>query len=180
VTSQVDWLTTTERVITFQHTKLGDTQMSVRQWRFAAVGLAVGAVVVTAVAALAPSSAKALDIVVYKSPTCGCCTKWIDHLQANGFNVTAHDTNDLLSIKSQYGITSDVESCHTAVIDGYVVEGHVPADVIKRLVAERPEIVGIAVPGMPMGSPGMEGPRTDHYDVVAFDRAGNRSVYDRR
>jgi len=154
--------------------------MSVRQWKLAAIGVAAAAVVVTAVAALAPSTAQALDIVVYKSPTCGCCSKWIEHLQANGFTVTAHDTDDLTPVKESYGITPELQSCHTAIVEGYVIEGHVPADVIRRLVAERPEVTGIAVPGMPMGSPGMEGPRVDRYNVIAFDQAGNRAVYDRR
>lgn len=154
--------------------------MGVKQWKLVAVGAAIAAVAVTAVAALVPSTAQALDVVVYKSPTCGCCSKWIEHLQANGFTVTAHDLTDMTPIKETHGITPDLGSCHTAIIEGYVVEGHVPADVIKRLVSERPEIAGISVPGMPMGSPGMEGPRVDRYNVVAFDRAGNLSVYERR
>lgn len=116
-------------------------------------------------------------ITVYKSPTCGCCAKWVDHLEENGFEVESIDTPDVNVTKVQYGVPGELSSCHTAIVDGYVVEGHVPADVIKKMLADKPEIVGIAVPGMPMGSPGMEGSRVDHYDVIAFQEDGARSVF---
>lgn len=119
-------------------------------------------------------------VTVYKTPTCGCCTKWIDHLEAHGFEVVAHDLNDLSAIKAEHGVTRGLSSCHTAVVDGYVVEGHVPADVIQRLLRERPEVAGVSVPGMPMGSPGMEGPYTERYDIIAFDRDGRTSIYESR
>jgi len=116
-------------------------------------------------------------VVVYKSPTCGCCSKWVDHMRAAGFRLEVHDVDNLAAIKAQHGVTHDLQSCHTALVDGYVFEGHVPAEDIRRFLAERPEYAGLAVPGMPMGSPGMEGPYKDRYDVVAFRRDGTRVVY---
>ncbi len=124
--------------------------------------------------------AQGAEIVVYKSPTCGCCSKWVDHLRDAGFAVTTHDTNDLTQIKMSNGIPQQLAACHTGIVDGYVVEGHVPADVIQRLLRERPDVVGIAVPGMPMGSPGMEGPYKEPYDVLTFDREGNTESYAKR
>lgn len=117
-------------------------------------------------------------IVVYKSPTCGCCTKWIDHLEQNGFNVEAHDVKDVTPYKIHNLVTPELASCHTAIVDGYVIEGHVPASDIKRLIREHPPIHGLAVPGMPVGSPGMEqGNHKDNYNVISFDRQGNKWVY---
>ncbi len=116
-------------------------------------------------------------ITVYKSPTCGCCAKWVDHLEADEFDVKSIDTQNVQDAKTKYGVPEDLASCHTALVDGYVVEGHVPADVVKKMLAERPEIVGLAVPGMPMGSPGMEGSRVDNYDIIAFQKDGTRSVF---
>ena len=117
------------------------------------------------------------EITVYKTPTCGCCTAWVDHLKKNGFVVKAKDIPDLSALKRHYGVTQELASCHTAFVGGYVVEGHVPADVIAKLLKEKPKVKGIAVPGMPMGSPGMEGPRSDPYDVVTFDSTGTTKVY---
>jgi len=114
---------------------------------------------------------------VYKSPTCGCCGKWISHLEANGFKVTAKNSNNLASIKQQLGIQPQLQSCHTAQIGNYIVEGHVPAADIKRMLAEQPDIDGLAVPGMPMGSPGMEGARKDNYDVLAIKKGNNPKVF---
>lgn len=116
-------------------------------------------------------------ITVYKSPTCGCCKKWISHLEENGFKVEARDTNDLNKYKLEAGLKPGLASCHTAFIDGYAIEGHVPASDIKRLLAERPAVKGLTVPGMPMGSPGMEGPRKDRYSVLTFDDAGKTTVF---
>lgn len=118
-------------------------------------------------------------ITVYKSPTCGCCGKWVQHLQDNGFQVEAINRNDMNSIKSQAGVPRQLASCHTATIGGYVIEGHVPAADIKRLLKERPAVTGLTVPGMPMGSPGMEGPRQDRYNVLTFDKDGNSKVFSR-
>lgn len=116
-------------------------------------------------------------VTVYKTPTCGCCTNWVEHLRENGFQVKTVDQPDLTQVKQQQGVPSALESCHTAVVEGYAVEGHVPADVIRKLLAERPAVEGIAVPGMPMGSPGMEGPYTEPYEVFTFDQTGPKDVY---
>ncbi|OGT81877.1 MAG: hypothetical protein A3H91_02650 [Gammaproteobacteria bacterium RIFCSPLOWO2_02_FULL_61_13] len=117
------------------------------------------------------------DIVVYKSPTCGCCTKWIEHLRRAGFAVDAVDTGDLEQIKRSLGVPMDLASCHTAVVGEYLVEGHVPADLVRRLQQERPRVRGLAVPSMPPGSPGMEHPNPVRYDVLAFGTDGKISVY---
>ena len=118
------------------------------------------------------------EITVYRSPTCGCCKGWIDHLRSHGFEVTDVQRDDVNSTKQQLGLPQELASCHTAVIDGYVVEGHVPADDIKRLVAEKPDLAGIAVPGMPVGPPGMEmGARKDPFAVIGFDREGRVEPY---
>src|SRR6185503_18371813 len=125
----------------------------------------------------AAETAKPIAIKVYKTPQCGCCKAWVDHLSENGFQVETMDMPDLALVKQKYGVTPALEACHTAVVGNYVVEGHVPADVIKRLLKERPAVVGIAVPGMPGGSPGMEGAMKERYDVLTFDRAGRSRVY---
>ena len=110
---------------------------------------------------------------VYKSPTCGCCGAWVDHMKENGYTVEVHDTENMQPIKEKAGILPGGGSCHTAFIDGYVIEGHVPASDVDRLLAERPEGKGLTVPGMPVGSPGMEmGDRVDAYDVLLFDENG--------
>ncbi len=120
------------------------------------------------------------EVLVYKSPTCGCCKKWIAHLQQNGFNVTAKDVRDVTPIKIKNGLTPQLASCHTALVDGYVIEGHVPASDIKRLLKERPAVKGLSVPGMPVGSPGMEqGDRKDPYNVVTFTDKGETSIFSR-
>lgn len=129
-------------------------------------------------AALA-SSADSGAVVVYKSPACGCCGDWVDHLRTNGFEVRVEDRDDLRPVKAELGVPSDLAACHTAVVDGYVVEGHVPAADVRRLLEERPDVAGVAVPGMPVGSPGMEGPREERYSVVAFDGDGGREVFAR-
>jgi hypothetical protein len=125
----------------------------------------------------AAPAAKPIAIKVYKTPQCGCCKAWVQHLSKNGFQVEAMDMPDLALVKQKYGVKPALEACHTAIVNGYVVEGHVPADVIKKLLRERPAVVGIAVPGMPAGSPGMEGAMKERYDVLTFDRAGRSRVY---
>lgn len=106
-------------------------------------------------------------VVVYKNPTCSCCSKWIEHLRQAGFRVEAHNEPEMSQVKNRLGVPEELASCHTAVINGYVIEGHVPADDIKQLLAKRPKARGLAVPGMPIGSPGMEmGARSDPYDVM--------------
>jgi hypothetical protein len=123
------------------------------------------------------SAAKPIAIKVYKTPECGCCKGWVKHLQANGFQVETFDMPDLSSVKQKYGVAPALQACHTAVVNGYVVEGHVPADVIMKLLKEHPAVAGVAVPGMPSGSPGMEGALKQKYDVYTFDRAGHTKVF---
>ena len=130
-------------------------------------------------ALVARTPVEAADIVVYKSPTCGCCSAWIDHLKENGFTVESHDRNDMTTIKNDMGVPGRLRSCHTAKAGDYVIEGHVPAKEIARLLKEQPKVRGLAVGGMPMGSPGMEGPRKDRYEVTAFEDDGDTSVYAR-
>ena len=139
-------------------------------------GIVLGAV--SPAAALAES---APGLVVYKDPSCGCCTKWVEHLQAAGLRPVVHDRTDMDALKDSLGVPSSLRSCHTAVAGKYVVEGHVPAADLKRLVASAPKgLLGIAVPGMPAGSPGMEmGERRDHFDVIAFSANGKTSVFAR-
>ncbi|MEW6416257.1 MAG: DUF411 domain-containing protein [Pseudomonadota bacterium] len=112
-------------------------------------------------------------IDVYKSPTCGCCVKWIEHLKSNGFTVRSHDTLDVTQHKQRLGVPAGYGACHTAVVNGYVIEGHVPARDIKRLLREKPLARGLAVPGMPVGSPGMEqGNHMEPYEVILLDKRG--------
>jgi hypothetical protein len=118
-----------------------------------------------------------VEVLVYKSPTCGCCSAWVEHLRENGFTVVTKDVTDVTEVKQTAGVPRDLFSCHTAIVEGYAIEGHVPADLIRQFLAERSGEAGLAVPGMPMGSPGMEGSRRDRYDVIAFARDGTRRVY---
>ena len=143
----------------------------------AALSAASQPAVMAAAVSSSASDASLPTMVVYKTEGCGCCNGWVEHLQAAGFEVDARNVTDLMSVKRDAGVPGSNASCHTALVDGYVVEGHVPADVIKRMLAERPEITGIAVPGMPTGSPGMEGPGAKPYDVLTFDRQGRNTVY---
>jgi len=136
--------------------------------------------IVTALCAGFSAPAFATEVTVYKSPTCGCCKQWVKHLQTNGFSVIAHDVADIMPYKAANGVPAALGSCHTAKVDGYVIEGHVPASDIKRLLKERPAVRGLAVPGMPAGSPGMEqGAHKDRYDVLTFDAQGKTAVYSR-
>ena len=155
----------------------------VLRWRHLCKALAVRLTVPAVLIAFAitstaaTSSAQAQSITVYKTPSCGCCTKWADHLSENGFTVTVRSLDDLSSIKSSLAVPRVLRSCHTAEIDGYVVEGHVPANDIRRLLQQRPDAAGLAVPGMPLGSPGMEhGARKDPYDVFLFGD-GEQTIY---
>lgn len=136
-----------------------------------------GITLVTGVVLFGQPPARAADVVVYKSPTCGCCKDWISHLKESGYSMEVHDRRDMSPIKMEMGVPRQLQSCHTAKVGGYVIEGHVPADVIARLLKEKPDIKGLAVPGMPMGSPGMEGPRKDPYDVMTFQENGKTAVY---
>ena len=116
-------------------------------------------------------------LVVYKTPTCGCCKGWVSEMEKAGFKVEVHDLDDLAATKHAAGVPDELQACHTARIGGYVVEGHVPAADIRRLLADRPDIAGIATPGMPMGSPGMEGGYKDRYDVMTFGGSGRSTVF---
>ncbi len=128
--------------------------------------------------AAAEEDAALVEVTVYKSPTCGCCSKWVDHLRASGFTVVARDTSDMAAVKTTLGVPEPMHSCHTAMVNGYVIEGHVPAADIQRLLREKPKVTGLAVPGMVTGSPGMEGDRSDPYEVIAFGD-GKTSVFAR-
>ena len=130
-------------------------------------------------ATLVPA-AKPIPIKVYKTPTCGCCKDWVEHLKKNGFSVESVNMPDLSAVKTKYGVTPALQACHTAVVGNYVVEGHVPADLIKKMLTDRPKVAGLAVPGMPMGSPGMEGAFSQRYDIYTFDAKGKTTVYARR
>ena len=134
-------------------------------------------IVAMAIMSLGPQ-AKKPEIRTFKQVGCGCCELWARHMRAAGYTVTVTEAPDLPVVKRQHGVPAQMESCHTSLVGGYVVEGHVPADVIDKLLAEKPRVKGIAVPGMPMGSPGMEqGGRKDPYNVVTFDTNGKSSVF---
>ena len=142
----------------------------------------VGSTLASAVVAPLAAQSKA-PIEVWKSPTCGCCKDWIKHLQANGFEVKTHEVSDAAKtrLRAELGLADKFGSCHTAVISGYVVEGHVPARDIRRLLQERPRALGLAVPGMPVGSPGMDGPayggRREPYEVLLIAKDGSATVF---
>jgi hypothetical protein len=141
----------------------------------------VPAYVISVTVAAGQSKPALPSMTVYKSATCGCCSQWIEHMKAAGFTVKALDVDDIEVTKKTYGVPATAESCHTAIVGGYVVEGHVPADAVQRMLREKPAIAGLAVPGMPIGAPGMEmGGRKDPYNVVAFDKAGKTTVYEKR
>ncbi|HUW72745.1 MAG TPA: DUF411 domain-containing protein [Methyloceanibacter sp.] len=141
--------------------------------------LALSAPVLSVPVLAATETAPAIE--VWKSPTCGCCGKWVEHLEANGFAVNAKNTSPgmLDRIKRQAGIEEKLASCHTGLIDGYAIEGHVPASDIKRLLEERPDAIGLTVPNMPIGSPGMEQPggETEPYDVLLVKKDGSVEVF---
>ena len=132
-----------------------------------------------AILAMRPAFAEAglPKVVVSKDPSCGCCSGWVDHLQAAGFSLEVRETPEINRVKDQLGVPQDLASCHTAEVGGYVIEGHVPEDAIKRLLNEKPQAKGLAVPGMPVGSPGMEvtGVENDTYEVVLFGPFGQKT-----
>ena len=151
--------------------------MTKRSFRFFAVAVCAAALAVTTAAAPTVAAREKPAITVYKDPHCGCCKNWIEHLIKHGYRVDAKDTPDMTQIKNTLGVPAGLTSCHTAVVEGYLIEGHVPAADIDRLLTAKPKIKGLAVPGMPMGSPGMEGAMKQHYQVVAFDRTGKTKVF---
>ncbi len=120
------------------------------------------------------------DITVYRSESCGCCGDWLEHLRQHDFNVTDNKVQDMGAIKKRFGVPVQLASCHTAIIGGYVIEGHVPANDIKRLLQDKPEVAGLSVPGMPVGTPGMEmGERKDPFSVIQFKNSGQADIYRR-
>ena len=128
-------------------------------------------------ALFAPAAMAANALAVYSDPSCGCCGAWVDHLRAQGYTVTVHQDQPMAAVKARLGVPLGATSCHTSVIDGYVVEGHVPVEDVRRLLAERPDARGLAAPGMPMGSPGMEMGAPERYDVVLIGRDGSTRVF---
>lgn len=156
------------------------SRLSRRQW----MGLGLGGVAVALVGdrwwrartpdAMVPGTT---PITVYASPSCGCCGSWMAHLRDNGFHVTVVSLADVAPVKRQLGIPEQLWSCHSGMVAGYAVEGHVPADLLRRVLGERPAIAGLSVPGMPSGSPGMEGATRDRYNVIAFTSSGQETVY---
>lgn len=148
----------------------------------AAAGVLAAGLGLSLAAQSASSPGAKPKVNVYKSPTCGCCSLWVEHLKTNGFEVEAQNVSDtqLNAIAMQGGVTDDLRSCHTAKVGNYTVEGHVPAADIHRMLKDKPAIAGIAVPGMPMGSPGMEqGGRKDPFDTVAFTKDGKKTVFEK-
>jgi hypothetical protein len=134
----------------------------------AAAGMALGLVM--------PVSAQSpVTLDVYKDPNCGCCGGWVTHLRRHGFVARVTDTAEMAAIKARLGVPDALVSCHTAQLDSYIFEGHVPAHAIKRLLTEKPDALGLAVPGMPIGSPGMEGGTPETYDVILFGKTGHSS-----
>jgi len=129
--------------------------------------------------AIAEEAKSPTEIVMYKSPTCGCCGNWAEHLRGAGFTVIEKKREDMDAIKAKFGVPEQLSSCHTAVIDGYIIEGHVPAADVKRLLKERPKVAGLTAPGMPMKSPGMQdvGQEPKNYNVLAFDKDGTAKVF---
>jgi hypothetical protein len=141
----------------------------------------LGALVTVTASPAAQQTIALPSVHVYKTPTCGCCSLWVDHMRRAGFTVKAEDVSQetLQQVKTKFGVPDSANSCHTALLADYVVEGHIPADTVKRMLKERPKIAGIAVPGMPVGSPGMEVPGVPGrpYDVLSFDKAGATRVF---
>ena len=125
----------------------------------------------------ADATSTPFEMAVFKSPTCGCCVKWVEYMRLNGFKIDVYDEADLTAVKRYYGVTQSLASCHTAVVDGYVIEGHVPAADVRRLLKERPAVRGLTAPGMPQFSPGMGSETPRGYDVLSFDDGGNVEVY---
>ncbi len=140
--------------------------------------LAVASIFMTLTFNVLAETSEPVEVEVYRSPSCGCCGKWVKHLEANNFVVKDIVSDDVQTIKNQHGVAANMASCHTALVNGYVVEGHVPAMDIKKLLKIKPAVVGITVPGMPVGTPGMEmGDRKDPYKVLSFDKQNQSKVF---
>jgi hypothetical protein len=143
-----------------------------------AVAVAAGTARASA-AGSASAPATAPVVTVYKSPTCACCEEWVEYLRASGFRVEVKDGANLVQVKQRHGVPANLASCHTAEVGGYVLEGHVPADVVRQLLAEKPALRGLAVPGMPAGVPGMPeaGPGRASYEILALEKDGSTRLY---
>jgi hypothetical protein len=151
-----------------------DSDLTRRQFLHRAAALAGVTLMATRnVAALPPAT----RITVYKDPQCGCCTNWNTAMRKAGFEIDVRDTPNIAAIKSSLGVPTALASCHTGVVAGYLFEGHVPPDLVQKVLRERPALVGLFVPGMPSGSPGMESPSPERYDVIALGRDQRQSVY---
>jgi hypothetical protein len=137
------------------------------------LGIAIAATFVgsSALAATTP------QVDVYRSPTCGCCGQWVKHMRANGFAVTVHDVPDVDAFRAKVGFPPEFAACHTAIVGGYVVEGHVPAADVRRLLAQRPKALGLAVPGMPASAPGMDSPAATPFEVLLVQADGAARTY---
>ena len=153
--------------------------MNIRIAGFSILGVALTALIATFVYTSGQSSSQAADIIVYKDPNCGCCTAWAEHLHDSGLSVKVVESEDMDTIKKQYGVPYEMQSCHTAKVGDYFVEGHVPAEHIKWVMSENPDINGLSVPGMPVGSPGMDmGDGTvEVYDVVIVNKDGTTQIH---
>jgi len=148
---------------------------------FLGMALGAGAVASVLLPRIACAAAAPVTMTVYKSPSCGCCGEWVKHVQAAGYTVKVVPMEDLSAVKRDAAVPDALQSCHTALVGAYVVEGHVPADLISRMLREKPKFAGLAVPGMPQGAPGMEqGQAKQAYNVIAFERSGRTSVYAKR
>ena len=161
---------------------MSSSPLTRRAWIARMATTALGGVAMsTLLPRLAAAVPKPTSITVYKDPSCGCCKKWVEHLRANGFSPDVHDRSDMQALKDSLGVPAALRSCHTAVVGTYVIEGHVPAADLTRLLASKPaKTLGVAVPGMPAGSPGMEvDGRADRYDVIAFAPGGATRVFAR-
>ena len=156
-----------------------NTLMTRRSWLASVASTVAAGVALSALATPVNATSVATPLTVYKDPSCGCCTKWVAHLSANGLKPIVKDRSDMAALKDSLGVPTQLRSCHTAVAGKYVIEGHVPAADLKRLLASAPkDVIGIAVPEMPAGSPGMEmGGRRDRYDVIAFGSGGATHVF---
>ena len=161
---------------------MSDSPLTRRAWiaRMATTALG-GAAMSTLLPRISSAAPKPTAITVYKDPSCGCCKNWVEHLRANGFAPEVHDRSDMDALKDSLGVPTALRSCHTGVVGKYVIEGHVPAADVRQLLATKPaKTAGLAVPGMPAGSPGMEmGGRVDRYDVIAFASGGATRVFAR-
>lgn len=152
--------------------------MTITRWFVLSVAIALPVAAAQQSTRQAPKAEQ--PITVYRTATCGCCAKWVDHLKAAGFAPTVHIVARTEETAPGKTVPASLRSCHSASLEGYTVEGHVPADVIRQLLKERPRITGIAVPGMPAGSPGMESPNPVRYEVIAFDAKGTQTVFARK